>query len=372
MLDWLSHWWWTIDRYILASIAVIAALGVMLIMAASPNIAERMNYSSFHFVSRQLFFLALASIIIFTFSVMPIVFLRRIAAIGFAVSVIMLVAVLFVGDEVKGATRWLNLGGFKLQPSEFTKPFFIVTTAWILARRNMEEGFPGFKIAIAMYSLVVGLIILEPNFGMTVIISLVFAAQMFLAGLPMVWVFAAVVTGIAGVLSAYMFFPHVAQRINTFLDPSSGDNYQVDKSLQAFVNGGFFGRGPGEGVIKGNVPDAHTDFIFAVAGEELGLIVCILMVLIFAFVVIRGFYRVAKESNLFLIYAASGLLIQFGLQAIVNMGVTLSLLPNTGITLPFVSYGGSSTIAISISMGMILAFTRRRYGTIVPVAGMKN
>lgn len=358
----LGQWWWTVDRYTLSVIATITTIGVMLLMAASPSVAEHLGLNHFHFVKRQMIFLVLGTGLIFAFSLMPLVVLRRVAVIGFFGGVILLMAVPVIGHEVKGATRWLKFGGFLLQPSEFIKPFFTVTTAWILARKTMVAGYPGFRVALLLYMVVAALLFLQPDIGMTIAISAVWGAQMFIAGLPMVWVVGIIIFGGGGLIMAYIMHPHVAHRINSFLDPGAGDNYQVGKSLEAFINGGFLGVGPGQGVIKGRVPDAHTDFIFAVAGEEYGTIACLLIVCLFLFVVIRGFMRILPETNLFVILAAAGLLIQFAMQSIINMGVALNLLPNTGMTLPFISYGGSSTLAVSIAMGMILAFTRKRYG----------
>ena len=360
----IGQWWWTVDRYVLTAIGMIAAIGLVLIMAASPSVAEHIGLSQFHFVKRQMVFLTIGIACMGVFSLMSLVTLRRIAALGFVACIALLVIVLLAGHEVKGATRWIRLAGVQLQPSEFIKPFFTLVTAWVLARKTMVQGYPGFRIAIVLYLLVAGLLLAQPDVGMTIAISVVWGAQMFIAGLPMVWVITIALLGGGGMIVAYFNFPHVAHRINSFLDPAAGDNYQVGKSLEAIINGGFLGVGPGQGVIKGRVPDAHTDFIFAVAGEEFGTIACIIIVALFAFIVIRGFIHILSDNNLFVVLAASGLLIQFSIQAIINMGVALNLLPNTGMTLPFISYGGSSTLAVSIAMGMILAFTRKRFGEV--------
>lgn len=355
-------WWWTIDRYLLSALLLIMVLGMVLVMAASPAVAERIGLNSFHFVSRQICFLLLGLVLMFSFSVMTPVAIRRVAVLGLLSCMLLMILVLIFGEEVKGAKRWLPLGGFTLQPSEFLKPFFAVVSAWILARKEYEGNFPGFKIAIGLYGIAAALLLMQPDFGMTIAVSTIWGTQMFMAGLPMLWVMALTLLGIAGAFGAYMFFPHVANRINIFLDPASGDNYQVAKSLEAFANGGLLGRGPGQGVVKSIIPDSHTDFIFAVAGEELGIIACLGIVVIFAFVVLRGFIKILQENDLFIMLATTGLLVQFGMQAVVNMGVALNLLPNKGMTLPFISYGGSSTLAIAVGMGMVLAFTRKRYG----------
>jgi cell division protein FtsW len=237
-----------------------------------------------------------------------------------------------------------------------------VVTAWLLAQYRLRERFPGHWIAVALFILVVGLLIKQPDLGMTVVVSAVWFAQFFLAGLRLVWVAAGMVSGVAGLVGAYFALPHVASRIDRFLDPASGDSYQVDRSMDAFMNGGWWGRGPGEGTVKEYLPDAHADFVFAVAGEELGLITCLIIVALFAFIVLRGFSRLLQESNLFVVLAATGLLVQFGLQAIINMASSLELMPTKGMTLPFLSYGGSSLLALGLGMGMALALTRRRFG----------
>ena len=365
----LGPWWWTIDRYTLTAIGLITCIGLVLIMAASPAVATRIDLSPHHFVNRQVAFLLMGGTVILIFSMLPVVVIRRLSVFCFLGCILMLIFVELFGAPVKGAQRWIHLPGFTLQPSEFVKPFLAVMVAWALARKHSNDKFPGYSIAMAMWGIVVVLLLSQPDFGMTIAVSTIFGAQLFVAGLPWLWIAMAVVLAVSGAVGAYVWLPHVAQRINTFLDPAAGDNYQTAKSLEAIRNGGVFGMGPGEGVVKQILPDSHTDFIFAVAGEELGTLVCIFIVLIFVFIIVRSFVRVFNESDLFVIYATTGLLVQFGVQAFVNMGVALSLLPNTGMTLPFVSYGGSSTLAISIAMGMILAFTRRRYGNVIARQG---
>lgn len=359
----LGTWWWTIDRFSMLAILLIIAFGAMMVTAASPAVAERIGLDSFYFVRRQSVFLAFSIGIIFIFSLFSPLTIRRIAVVGFGGGLIFLMFVLLFGQEVKGATRWIYIFGFSLQPSEFIKPFFIVVTAWMLSEAKTRKHFHGFKISVFLYVLLISLIILQPDFGMVVVISSVWAGQLFLAGLPLVWIVAIVIFGVVGILSAYTFLPHVAFRIDSFLNSmSEGGNYQVRKSLEAFSHGGIAGTGPGEGKVKLYLPDSHTDFIFAVAGEELGVLVCLIIVGLYAFVVIRGFKRMFEETDLFVVFAVSGLLMQFGIQALINMGVALNLLPTKGMTLPFISYGGSSMLALSIAIGMMLSLTRRRFG----------
>jgi cell division protein FtsW len=258
--------------------------------------------------------------------------------------------------------RWIQLFGFSLQPSEFMKPCFAVMLAWVFSIRLTTPEFPSYKTAFFMYLAMVVLLVIQPDFGMIVTITGMFATQFFLAGMPILWVIGMIALAVVGAVTAYHSFDHVASRIDRFLDPTSGDNYQVQKSLQAFKEGGLIGRGLGEGEIKNQIPDSHTDFIFAVAGEEFGLLFCLIIIGIFAFIVVRGLFNVARETDMFRMLAVSGILAQFGIQAIVNMGVAVNLLPAKGMTLPFLSYGGSSLLAMALGMGMLLALTRRKFG----------
>ena len=226
----------------------------------------------------------------------------------------------------------------------------------------MGAEIPGNLISFCLYVLVAGLLLLQPDVGQALVVSAVWFSQWFLAGLPMIWVAVACAVGIAGLTAAYFIFPHVASRIDRFIDPAAGDNYQTDKAMEAFMNGGLWGRGPGEGTVKANLPDAHSDFILAVAGEEFGLIVCLIIVAIFAFIVLRGFVNLMRTTDLFVVIAATGLLVQFALQALINMGSTVNLMPTKGMTLPFISYGGSSLLALAFGMGILLALTRTRLG----------
>ncbi|HYM01719.1 MAG TPA: putative peptidoglycan glycosyltransferase FtsW [Stellaceae bacterium] len=363
----VAQWWWTVDRWTLLALAALIAFGSLLVMAASPAVAERIHagglahIDSLHFVKRYFAVLPLAVATMFLVSLQTPRTVRRIALVGFIASLALLAYTFIGGVEIKGARRWINFPGLSLQPSEFVKPTFAVVSAWMFAQYRLREGFPGNWIAIVLYLVVVGLLIKQPDLGMAVVVSVVWFTQFFLAGLRLYWVAAGLVTGAAGLVGAYLTLPHVASRIDRFLDPASGDSYQVDRSMEAFRNGGLWGRGPGEGTVKEYLPDAHADFVFAVAGEELGLIVCLVIVALFAFIVLRGFSRLLQENNLFVVLAATGLFVQFGLQAIINMASSLHLMPTKGMTLPFLSYGGSSLLALGLGMGMALALTRRRF-----------
>ena len=358
----VGRWWWTVDRWSLVALGALLAAGALLVMAASPAVAERIGLDSFHFVRRQAVYLLPAIVVMIGVSLASPLTVRRIAVIGFAITLVLMILTLLVGNEVKGATRWLSIAGFVIQPSEFVKPFFAVVAAWMFSEQQRGEGFPGYVISTFLVIVVCGLLILQPDFGMTVVVAAVWFAQFFMAGMPMSWIIVLGFAGVAGLASGYALLPHVASRIDRFLDPTSGDSFQVDTALSAFRTGGLTGRGPGEGTVKSILPDAHTDFIFAVAGEEFGMIACLALVALFAFVVLRGFSRMLMERNAFVMLAAAGLLVQFGIQAFVNMGVNLRLLPAKGMTLPFVSYGGSSLLALAIGMGMVLALTRKRPG----------
>ncbi len=359
----LGRWWWTVDRWTLAALAVLIAVGVLLTITASPAVAERIGYEPFYFVRHQLVFLPLAAALMLAVSLLSLTGVRRLALVTLALGVPLLLVTPFAGVEVKGATRWLSLDGLTLQPSEFVKPAFVVVSAWLLALHRSRPEFRGDLAAAALFVVIVGLIAFEPDFGTTLALSAVWLFQLFLSGLPLVWIVLLIAAAVGAAVGGYLLLPHVASRIDRFLDPASGDSYQIERSLEAFGNGGFFGRGPGQGLVKEVLPDAHTDFIFAVAGEEFGVLLCVLIVGLFAFVVLRGFVRVHREHDLFVLLAAAGLLAQFGLQAIINMGVTLKLMPAKGMTLPFVSYGGSSLLAVAFGMGMVLALTRRRPGS---------
>lgn len=359
-----GHWWRSVDRITLAIVISIMGFSALMVAAASPAVAERIGVESFYFIRRQLVFLVVSMVVMINISLVSPVTVRRLSILGYIFGLGCLVLVLLAGMEAKGARRWLSVGGLSLQPSEFIKPFFAVTTAWILSQKYQKPHFPSFSLAFGLYGILVLLLILQPDFGMTATISIVWGGQLFLAGLPLLWIGIAVIMGIIGITGAYLFLPHVTERINNFLDPSSEENYQVKRSLEAFMSGGIYGKGPGEGVVKQVLPDSHTDFIFAVVGEEFGLVACIIIIMLYGIIVLRGFLRALQDKDLFILYAVAGLIMQFGMQALFNIGVTLHLLPTKGMTLPFISYGGSSLLSVSLTMGMILALTRRRYGIV--------
>ena len=358
----LGIWWWTVDRWFLAAIILLMGIGALLVMSASPPVADRINVDSFHFVTRQFIFLGLAAACMFSISLLPVKWVRRLASIMFLGVIFLLIITPFIGSEIKGAVRWIHLAGVTIQPSEFLKPAFAVVVAWMFAEGRLNPNFPGYIVSSLMLALCIFLLMIQPDFGQTVVVTSIWSVQIFLAGLPIILVFCLGLGAVGLAVSAYLILPHVQSRVDRFLDPASGDNYQIERSMEAFMNGGIMGRGPGEGWVKNSIPDAHSDFIFAVAGEEFGLLFCVLVVGVFAFIIMRGLSRLMGERNLFVVLAVTGILVQFGLQAVINMASTLQLVPPKGMTLPFVSYGGSATIGIAIGMGFVLALTRKRPG----------
>jgi len=362
----LGQWWWTIDRWGLTAVFAMILFGIVLVTAASPSVAVRIGLEPFHFVYRHLIFLIPTILLIFGISLMNRRMLWRLSSLMFAGSILLIMATLIFGDEVKGASRWIYLFGFSLQPSEFLKPAYAVTGAWLIAKQHQNENFPGVKIATGLLLLGLTLLLMQPDLGMSIVLASIWGVHIFLSGLSFVFIIALILFGCIALIMAYLFFPHVSSRINRFLDPASGDNYQINNSLSAFQNGGLFGTGPGQGEIKTRLPDAHADFIFSVAGEELGLIMTLMLVGLFAFFVIRCINRVLHNRDLFVILATGGLVTQFALQSLIHMGSSLRLLPAKGMTLPFISYGGSSLLALGISTGLLLALTRRRITYVKP------
>jgi len=271
-----------------------------------------------------------------------------------------MVATLLLGSEIKGSRRWLDFGFFSLQSSEIVKPAFVLISAWLFSEHMRRSDMPAHFLAMALYTVFVVLLMLQPDFGQTVLISAVWVLMFFMAGLPWIWFGVLGVLGTSAIIFAYLTIPHVAKRIDRFFNPESGDTFQVDIAMESFAKGGFFGRGPGEGTVKHILPDAHSDFVFAVVAEEFGVFACMVLAGFFTFIVIRCLRRALQENDQFIKLALIGLVSLFGLQALINMGVSLSLLPAKGMTLPFISYGGSSLVSSGFTMGLVLSLTRRR------------
>lgn len=358
----IADWWWTVDRWMMVAILLLIIIGTVLSLAASPAVANRLGLGSFHFVYRQAVFIPIALAVMFSVSLLTPRQVRRLAGLMLVAAVALMVLTLLIGAEVKGAHRWLGMGGFALQPSEFAKPSFVVLAAWLFAEGNRLPRFPGAAIALVLYGVIVAILACQPDFGQMMLLTLVFSALFFMAGLSWAWITALASLAIAGAILAYLMMPHVASRVDRFIDPASGDTYQVDRALEAFQTGGFFGTGPGEGQVKRILPDAHTDFIFAVAAEEFGVIVALFIIGLFGFIVARPLLHMLGERDRFVQLAVGGLAGLFGLQALINIAVNVDMLPAKGMTLPFISYGGSSMLALSLGMGMLLALTRRRAG----------
>lgn len=355
-----ARWWFTVDRPLLSAVLLLMAMGVLVSMAASPPVAARLGLNTFHFFKFQLIYLFPAAFVLVSVSFLEPRQARRAAFLMLGLSFTLMVAAMFWGPEIKGANRWINLGPIGVQPSELAKPSFVVIAAWFLSEHTKRPDMPGNLIAYALFVLFIGILVLQPDFGQTALVVMTFGAMLLIYGIPWILVFGFAVLCAAGVLATYALVPHVASRIDRFLNPEKGDTFQVDMATKAFQNGGLMGTGPGGGEAKLVLPDAHTDFPFAVVGEEFGLIASIVLLLLFAFVVMRILQRAKIEPDPFPALALSGLGTVFGLQAVINMGVNVSLLPAKGMTLPLISYGGSSLIGVAFAMGMVLAFSRRQ------------
>jgi cell division protein FtsW len=367
----IGVWWWTVDRWMLGVVALLIGIGVLMSFAASPAAAARMNIGDpFHFAVRQCVFAVGAAVILISVSMLDVKGVRRASFFIWLGAIGVMMVLPLIGHEAKGANRWIEFGGFTFQPSEYMKPALIILVAWMFAEGQKGQGVPGVSIAFVLYAVSIGLLLIQPDVGQTVLITIAFGAAFWMAGVPMSWVMLLGATAIAGLSSTYFLFPHVASRVDRFLSPDKADTHQVDRASEAIAAGGLFGRGPGEGVMKRHVPDLHTDFIYSVGAEEYGLIFSLLLISLFAFVVVRGLYRAMKLSDPFEQVAAAGLFVLVGQQAIINVAVNLNLIPTKGMTLPFISYGGSSMLAMGLTLGMALALTRRRPGAYTPTEGL--
>jgi cell division protein FtsW len=358
-------WWWTIDRLMLAALGAIMLCGIILSLAASPPVATRLGLDPFYFVDRHIMYLIPAVGVLIATSFLSPRHIRRLALIVFIVSFALVVATLFVGAEVKGARRWIILAGVNIQPSEFVKPSFVILISWLFAESSRKSDVPATTFSLALLLAVLGVLVMQPDFGQTMLIALVWCALFYITGMRLIWVVGLGGTAILGLAGAYATIPHVAARIRRFLDPASGDTFQVDTAVESFYRGGWFGRGPGEGTVKRILPDSHADFVVAVAAEEFGIVLCLALAGLFAFVVLRALAKARRNDDPFARFAIAGLAILFGAQSAINMAVNLALIPAKGMTLPFISYGGSSMISLAYGMGMLLALTRERPRTML-------
>lgn len=357
-----NEWWWTIDRWLLFSFLALMVLGILFGLAASPPVATKLGLSTFHFVNRQAAFLALALAVMIGVSFLPLRLVRRAALAMFVLAWVLVLATLVFGAEVKGARRWISLAGVSIQPSEFLKPAFVVLAAWAFSERASRADMPSTWLAFLLLPVVIVPLILQPDFGQTMLVSAVWCGLFFLAGLHLLWVVGLGGVGALGLFVAYKFLPHVTSRIDKFLNKGNGGagEFQAEMARESLVSGGWFGKGPGEGTVKRMLPDSHTDYIFAVIAEEFGLIICMLLVALFASIVLRAMVVAFRQEEPFARFAAAGLAMLFGLQATINMAVNLDLIPPKGMTLPFISYGGSSLLSLAMTTGILLAVTRRR------------
>ena len=355
-----GEWWWTVDRLTLAAIGALMLAGVVLSLAASPPVAGRLGLDPFYFVNRHILFLLPSIAVMLGVSFLNPHQVRRLSLLIFAVSLVLAAATPFFGPEIKGARRWLVVYSVSIQPSEFLKPAFVIIVAWLFGESAKRPDMPANTFALMLLLAVVVLLVLQPDFGQTMLIALVWSALFFMAGMRVIWVFGIASLAGVGLLSAYYTVPHVARRIQRFLDPASGDTFNIDIATESFMRGGWFGKGPGEGTVKRLLPESHTDFVFAVAAEEFGIALCLVIVALFAFIVIRMLLRAMRNDDPFTRFAAAGLTILFATQSAINMAVNLHLIPAKGMTLPFISYGGSSMISLGYAMGMLLALTREQ------------
>ena len=355
-----GDWWWTVDRSLLAALAILALAGLVFLMAGGPPVAERLGLSTFHFVNRQVLFLMPALAILLSVSFLSLRHLRRLALAVYFIGMVMILLAFQYGPEIKGAHRWMMIGPLGIQPSEFVKPAFVVLAAWAFSEGGRRKDMPGALLGFLILPATIIPLILQPDFGQTMLVTVVWCGLFFIAGLHWFWVMGLGGAGLVGIVAAYEFLPHVRARFERFLDKSSGDTFQVDTAMELFSRGGWLGRGPGEGTVKRILPDAHTDFIFAVTAEEFGIVVCMILLMLFAFIVLRGLSLARRSEDTFCRLAATGIVFMFGLQACINMMVNVHLMPAKGMTLPFISYGGSSLLSLALAMGFLIALTRRR------------
>lgn len=357
----LPKWWRTIDKWTLSFILILFGVGILLGLAASPPLAAKNGFAPFHYVQRQAAFGGMAMVAMFLTSMMTPVLVRRLAVAGFIVALVALMLLPFFGTDFgKGATRWYSLGFASIQPSEFLKPGFVVVAAWMMAASQEINGPPGRSWSLILTVTIVMFLALQPDFGQASLILFGWMVMYFVAGAPIVLLVALALMVVLGGGFAYNNSEHFARRIDGFLSPDVDPTTQLGYASNAIREGGFFGVGVGGGEVKFSLPDAHTDFIIAVAAEEYGLVLVLVIILLYVGIVVRSLWRLMKERDMFIRLAGTGLVAMFGVQAMINMGVAVRLLPAKGMTLPFVSYGGSSLIATGIAVGMLLAFTRTR------------
>jgi cell division protein FtsW len=359
----VGRWFWEIDRVLLFFVAVLIAIGLVAVAAASPAAGQRysgagLTYAPLHYFYRQLIWIMAGLPVMIAVSMLPRDKARRLCLLGTLLFTGLLVLVPIFGPEINGARRWLGVGFAQFQPSEFLKPLYIVTIAWLLSLKGQDESLPVMPLSGVLTGLIALLLMKQPNFGETIIFASVWVLLLTLSGAPMRFLVILGIGAVAVVILAYFFYPVAHTRIDGFLF-EHGDTYQTDSALRTITAGGLFGAGPGAGTHKFQLPEPHTDYIFSVIGEEFGIIACLAIAIIYLVIVARVLIRLLHEDDQFVVLAAAGLVCQFGMQALINMAVNVQIAPSKGMTLPFISYGGSSMVALSIGMGLLLAFTRR-------------
>lgn len=362
----LAEWWWTVDRPLLAAFFALMGAGVIMSFAASPAVASRLGLSEWHFIVRHIFFLLPATIVMVMGSFLTPRMARQAALLVLAFGLVALAGTLLVGYEAKGSQRWIAVGGFSFQPIEFVKPAFAVIAAWLISEKMRLQDVPGHSMTIMLLVIIVGILLLQPDIGQTALVVFTWAGLLFISGISWWLIFMLGGLAMAAITGAYFFFPHVTRRFDAFFNPETGDNYQVEKALQSLLEGGWFGLGPGEGVANRSLPDAHADFVFSAAAGEFGILFCLVLVSLIAFIVVRSLLLAQQQTNLFARLAVSALAIQFGVQSAINLAVNLNLIPPKGMTLPFVSYGGTSMIAVAFGMGLLIGLTRRKPQETIP------
>ena len=359
----IALWWWTIDRYLLTGFFILILIGIFLVMASSQHLTQSLNLSSHHFTLRHILFGTLSIPIIISFSILNQRQIKIISILGMLISILLIFSTVIDGDKIKGAQRWLYIGNISFQPSEVCKPFFIIFNAWVLSLWAEKKDFPGWIWSITSISIISALLLLQPDLGMTILFIFTWGFQLFITGIPLIIIIFLIISFPIFMIISYHNFDHVKIRIDSFIE---GTTYQVSKSLQSFEAGGLLGKGPGEGLYKKSLPDAHSDFVFAVAAEEYGALICSFVIIIYASIILRTLFYTIRNDNLFLILAVAGLAFQFGFQSLIHMASNTDLIPTKGMTLPFLSYGGSSILASAITAGMLLGLTKTN-NSLVPI-----
>jgi cell division protein FtsW len=356
----LAEWWWSIDRELLGALVMLLACGMVLSFGASPAVAERIGLDEWYFVLRHAMFCLLAIPVMIVTSLLSQRQVRFAALAALVVMTILLWATLHFGTEVKGARRWISIAGWSVQPTEFVKPAFAVIGAWLFSEYMIHRNVPGRTLATILMLGIVSALLLQPDLGQTALVMATWAVLLFFSGISW-WVIIGLGGAAGGLLfGAYTLFPHFASRINSFINPEEGNTYQVDRALESLAEGGWFGRGPGESVANKLIPDAHADFVFSAAAGEFGILFCLGLVGLIGFIAIRAMIAAQRQTSLFARLAASTLAVQFAMQSGINLAVNLNLMPAKGMTLPFVSYGGTSMLAVAFGMGLMLALTRTK------------